>query len=202
MYFYMATNKHGFLQVKGEAITIDGIECFTHEKEDNTFSVSLVKTGVAFVSGYYNRNDAIERAETILANQKYKQQLLDHINKTVRTAPSPSAEQAQEEVGTLSNMPINTVELHKMILNHLQNINFIHGTWYEFKGELNNRLVYCEVVQPNKGNIRVRKPNKFIGMNNFNQKVYRYEQYKFTNKKELVFECYLQDIKEEVVTYA
>lgn len=59
------------------------------------------------------------------------------------------------------------------------------------------KVLTFEAIYPSKGNIKIRIPVAKHGMNYENEMVYKYKQFRFTNKKELKNDGYVYDTKPE-----
>lgn len=63
------------------------------------------------------------------------------------------------------------------------------------EGKYLNVLALC----PSKGNVRLRKPIKLQKINSDNEEIWAYNQYRFTNKRELKWEGIAEDIRQKEV---
>ncbi|MDT0160314.1 hypothetical protein [Bacillus sp. AG4(2022)] len=69
------------------------------------------------------------------------------------------------------------------------------NVWQFMIIENNGKKAMFEACLPSRGNIRIRKPVKKQYINEDGQQIFLFDVYKFTNKKELKFDCYIEDIK-------
>ncbi len=58
--------------------------------------------------------------------------------------------------------------------------------------------IHCEAILPSKGNLKIRKPVKQSHFNGYEEMIYEYNLYRFTNKKELIYEGRCKGLKSEV----
>ncbi|MEW5569634.1 hypothetical protein [Rossellomorea marisflavi] len=88
------------------------------------------------------------------------------------------------------------------LYNKVRSILFKTGSckpnqWKLIKVADNEKVALMEAMQPLKGNIRIRKPFKKQGINEYNEQTYLFNVYRFTNKDELKFDCVIEDTRLE-----
>lgn len=87
------------------------------------------------------------------------------------------------------------------LFEEINNQLFVNGRcdkvnqWMFMKVNLDGRIGAFEVMQPNRGNVRVRRPLKKMRINDNGQEIWLYNQMKFTNKRELKDDGFLEDIR-------
>ena len=87
------------------------------------------------------------------------------------------------------------------LFNEINNQLFVNGRcdkvnkWMFMKVNIEGRIAAFEVMQPSRGNVKVRRPVKKMRTNDNGQEIWLYNQMKFTNKKELKDDGFLEDIR-------